>query len=101
MEIMVVRSLHVEEELCQNRFAQPFTVLRLTAASGNPVLFVVIFASDRSNGGIASWDEDIEIMVDPVKDENGEIILSVGEGNYFPSGPICLFQGKGNLYLPL
>jgi hypothetical protein len=36
-------------------------------------------------------------MIDPVKDEYGEIILSeldFGEGKYFPSGPTCDFCEK-------
>jgi hypothetical protein len=52
----------------------------------------------------ANWAEGIDIMVDPVKDEKGEIILSemiFGEGKYFPSGPTGLFRGKRIPYLPL
>jgi hypothetical protein len=82
-----------------------FTVLGLTAATGEPVLCVVIFTSDKKEGGVvANWSEGIDITVDPVKDENGEIVLSdvnFREGKYFPSGPTCLFRGKQIPYLPL
>jgi hypothetical protein len=91
------------KQICATR-DRHFTVLGLTAATGDPVLCVVIFASDKSNGVVANWAEGIDIMVDPVKDEKGEIILSelnFGEGKYFPSGPTCLFRGKRIPYLPL
>jgi hypothetical protein len=81
------------KQICSTRDCH-FTVLGLTASSGNPVLCVVIFASDKSNGVVANWTEGIDIMVDPVKDESREIILSeinFGEGKYFPSGPTCNF----------
>jgi hypothetical protein len=76
-----------------------FTALGLAAATRDPVLCVVIFASDKSN-----WAEAIEIMGDPLKDEKGEIFLSelnFGEGKYFPSSTTCLFCGKSIPYLPL
>jgi hypothetical protein len=91
------------KQICATR-DRHFTVLGLTAASGDSVLCVVIFASEKNNGVVANWAEGIDIMVDPVKDENGEIILSelnFGEGKYFPSGPTCLFRGKRIPYLPL
>jgi hypothetical protein len=81
-----------------------FTVLRLTAATGDPVLCVVIFASEKKDGVVANWSEGIDITVEPVKDEHGEIVLgdeNFGEGKYFPSGPTCNFRGKQIAYLPL
>jgi hypothetical protein len=91
------------KQICSTR-DRHFTVLGVTAATGDPVLCVVIFASEKTNGVIANWAEGIDIMVDPVKDEQGEIILSevnFGEGKYFPSGPTCCFRGKRIPYLPL
>jgi hypothetical protein len=82
-----------------------FTVLGLTAATGEPILCVVIFASDNKHGVLVSdWAEGIDIRVLPERDENGEICLeevNFGNGKYFPCGPICNFRGKQLKYLPL
>jgi hypothetical protein len=81
-----------------------FTVLGLTAATGEPVLCVIIFASDKE-GVPANWATGIDIMVTPHFDEEGEIDLTdevnFGTGKYFPSGPTCLFRGKNVPCLPL
>jgi hypothetical protein len=90
------------KQIASNR-DRHFTVLGLTAASGDPVLCVVIFASERK-GVAASWAEGIDLTVDPVKDEDGAVLLekvNFGEGKYFPSGPTCFFRGKEIPYLPL
>jgi hypothetical protein len=50
------------------------------------------------------WAEGIDITIDPVLDENGDILLDdvkFGKGKYFPSGPTCIFRGKEIKYLPL
>ena len=81
-----------------------FTLLGLTAGTGEAVLCVIIFASERTEGVVANWAEGIDITIDPVKDENGEIVIgevNFGEGKYFPSGPTCKFRGKNIPYLPL
>jgi hypothetical protein len=91
------------KQICSTR-DRHFTVLGLTAATGDPILCVVIFALEKNHGVVANWLEGIDIMVDPVKNENGEIILrevNFGEGKYFPSGPTCCFCGKTIPYLPL
>ena len=74
-----------------------FTVLGLTAGTGEPVLCVVVFASEKKHGVVADWAEGIDITVKPVTDENGENILdevNFGNGKYMPSGPTCFFRGK-------
>jgi hypothetical protein len=91
------------KQICSSR-DKHFTVLGLTAATGDPVLCVVIFASEKKEGVVGNWSEGIDIMVNPVLDEKGEVILSevnFGEGKYFPSGPTCCFRGKTIPYLPL
>jgi hypothetical protein len=91
------------KQICSTR-DRHFTVLGITASTGDPVLCVVIFASDKKTGVNANWAEGIDITVNPVMDENGEILLSevnFGQGKYFPSGPQCCFRGKTIPYLPL
>jgi hypothetical protein len=91
------------KQICSSR-DKHFTVLGLTAATGEPVLCVVIFASEKKGGVVANWSEGIDLMVDPVLDEKGEVLVSdinFGQGKYFPSGPTCCFRGKHIPYLPL
>jgi hypothetical protein len=81
-----------------------FTVLGLTAATGEPVLCVVVFASESKHGVVADWAQGIDITVIPEKDENGEVIVddvNFGDGKYWPGGPTCIFRGKELKYLPL
>jgi hypothetical protein len=52
-----------------------FTVLGLTAGTGEPMLCVVIFASEKKHGVVTDWAEGIDITVVPVLDENGDILL--------------------------
>ena len=81
-----------------------FTLLGVSAGIGDAVLCVTIFSSERTEGVYANWAEGIDIMTNPVKDENGEIIIgevNFGEGKYFPSGPKCKLRGKEIPYLPL
>jgi hypothetical protein len=81
-----------------------FTVLGVTAATGEPVLCVVIFASDKE-GVSANWATGMDITVDPEQDEFGKIDINdeknFGKDKYFPSGPTCNFRGKKIPYLPL
>jgi hypothetical protein len=82
-----------------------FTVLGVTAATGEPVLCVVIYASENEEGIAANWVTGVDITVVPEKDENGNIDIdgekNFGKGKYFPSGPTCTFRGKEIPYLPL
>lgn len=80
-----------------------FTVLGFTAASGDPVLCVVIFAGDR-NTMPGNWTAGIDIQVPPVMDEEGRILLeevNFGPGKFYPGGPVCIFREKVVPYLPL
>jgi hypothetical protein len=80
-----------------------FTVLGVTAASGKPVLCVVIFASEKESITV-SWASGIDIQIDPIYDKDGNIILdteNIGGGMYFQGGPKCCFRGREIPYLPL
>jgi hypothetical protein len=80
-----------------------FTVLGFTAANGDPVLCVIIFASEKELIS-GNWATGIDPTVSPILDEDGEIMLTednFGEGKFYPSGPTCLFRGKRVPYLPL
>jgi hypothetical protein len=78
----------------------------VTAANGNPVLCVVIFASER-NAIPENWVTGIDIQKVPVMEEmeNNSVVASdpsnFGKGNYFPYGPTCNFLGKDLPCLPL
>jgi hypothetical protein len=73
------------------------TVLPLTAATGEPVVCAVIFASEKTSVE-SSWHTGIDITVDPIVDEHGNVDAknpdNYGPGKYFPSGPTCFFRGK-------
>ena len=59
-------------------------------------LCLIIFASETTIGVVATWTEAIDVRINPVKDENEEIIigeLNFGEGKHFPSGPRCKSRG--------
>lgn len=80
-----------------------FTVLGFTAANGDPVLCVVIFAGEKElmHG---HWTSGIDITFRPLLDEEGVILLTednFGEGKFYPGGPRCMFRGKRIPYLPL
>ena len=110
---------HVGGELflCQKgTVPQLFSSTRdfFTSASGEAIACVVIFKSERANekktdcdeieqngdsfwkGVRADWKLGIDHTVDPVKDENGNIIFeaNIGPGKYFPGGPTCTYHGK-------
>jgi hypothetical protein len=75
-----------------------FTVLGVTAASGDPVLCVVIFASERDVIP-ESWVTGIDIQKNPLMEETDSTKVALDSGNfgknkYFPGGPLCNFLGK-------
>jgi hypothetical protein len=89
------------KQICSTR-DRHFSVLGLTASTGDSVLCVVIFASEKQNGVVKNWLEGIDVMVDPVKDINGEIILSevnFREGKVFSLWSNLLFPRKTNSVL--
>ena len=73
------------------------TVLPFTAASGEPVICVVIFASNKTQVE-TTWHTGIDITADPILDWKGDIDTmhpdNHGPKKYFPSGPVCHFWGK-------
>lgn len=78
---------------------QHFTVLGVTNARGDPILAVVIFASERKNGCPSNWYWGIDCTVtDPKMTPDGADVslddCNFGPGNYFPGGPVCKFNGK-------
>ena len=74
-----------------------FTVLPFTSASGKAICCVIIFQSDRVDEVPIHWRTGIDVQVtDPVLDEYGkpDMNLNMGEGNYYPGGPKCIYNGK-------
>ena len=70
-----------------------FTLIGLTALTGEPVMCIIILEGKNPN---ASIEAGVDITVDPVGDSNGDSFLfdNSGPGNYFPGGPVCEFRGK-------
>jgi len=66
-----------------------FTAIGLTAASGDPVMAIVIFAT-KELSFIQRMGHDI--MVD--YDNTVSVTENSGVGKSFPGGPTCLFRGK-------
>jgi hypothetical protein len=67
-----------------------FTVLDLTAASGEPVMCTIIFAAK-------SMHDDWRTGFDPLVEWVGEpdnLEANIGVGKQYPMGPTCLFKGK-------
>jgi hypothetical protein len=73
-----------------------FTVLGFTAATGEPVMCVVIFQGERSELPL-HVSQGIDIFAD-CNDENIGSFQFVhdnsGKGNFLPGGPECVFRGK-------
>ena len=66
-----------------------FTAIGLTAASGDPVMAIVIFAA-KELSFIQRMGHDI--MID--FDKTSTITEISGVGKAFPGGPTCIFRGK-------
>lgn len=73
------------------------TVLPITSATGEPVVCVIIFASERDTVE-PTLHTGIDITVDPILTSLNEVDLkhpeNYGPTKYFPSGPVCVFRGK-------
>ena len=81
-----------------------FTLLPITSASGNAVLYAIIFKS-KQKGVPVDWKQGIDVRVAPktkkVRDQEGNLIDVVdvenldnyGPGKYFPNGPSCYHNG--------
>ena len=70
-----------------------FTLLGLTALTGDPVMCVLIIEGKKMNAlqecGMDIFAEKIGEMSDEIFFENNQ-----GQGKRFPGGPTCVFQGK-------
>ncbi len=73
------------------------TVLPFTAAPGEPVICVIIFASERKHVE-STWHAGIDTTVDPIL--NLHVLVDTRKPDnhrsrkYFPFGPVCHFWGK-------
>ena len=70
-----------------------FTLIGLTALSGEPVMCVIILEGKNPK---ASIEAGIDINVQPVGDVNDEDFVqnNSGPGKYYPGGAVCEFNGK-------
>jgi len=70
-----------------------FTMIGLTAFTGEPVMCILIFEGKHPKGHI---EAGIDITVTPDGDNTKpEFILNnSGAGKYYPGGPECTFKGK-------
>jgi hypothetical protein len=68
-----------------------------TAATGEPVLCVVIFKSENEQSIPLSWVSGLDITKLFCKDneeDNDNIRSMTGKGKVYPFGPECVFRGK-------
>ena len=70
-----------------------FTLIGLTALTGEPVMCVLIIEGKRPNPSI---EAGIDIRVSPTGSfsDNDFLLKNCGNGKYFPGGPECTFRGK-------
>lgn len=70
-----------------------FTLIGLTALTGEPVMAVIILQGKRPQ---ASLEAGIDINVDPIGNATDSDYLQKNSGpnKYFPGGPVCHFNGK-------
>ena len=72
-----------------------FTLLPFTSASGEAVCCVVIF-QHKSGEVPVEWKTGVDVTIDPIRDKNNDIDmrLNLGNGNFYPGGPKCNYNGK-------
>ena len=70
-----------------------FTMIGLTALTGEPVMCILIIEGKLPNGSIESG---IDFTVTPTGDPNDSdfILKNSGPGKHFPGGPECQFRNK-------
>ena len=71
-----------------------WTTLGFTAATGEPVICVIIIKAKELNA-----TDTLGIDIFQTYDENKSIAENTGMGKKFPGGPICHFRGKDVKYL--
>ena len=74
-----------------------FSMIGLTALTGEPVMCILIIAGKKPN---ATIEAGVDIRINPVGNPKSRNFLhqNSGPGKYFPGGPVCSFRGKN---LPL
>ena len=65
------------------------TVIGLTAASGDPVMAIIIFAAEE-----LTFEQRMGHDIRVPFDEDVPIRANSGPGKTFPGGPTCIFRGK-------
>ena len=70
-----------------------FTLIGLTALTGEPVMCIIIIEGKKPKGSI---EAGIDINVNPIGEptDNNFIWNNSGPGKYYPGGPVCYFRGK-------
>ncbi len=91
-ELLLTAKKSVGQKRCSTR-NQKFTLIGLTAFSGEPVMCVIMIKGKLPNGSI---EVGIDITVRPKGsiDDNDFIFKNSGNGCYYPGRPECFFRGK-------
>ena len=70
-----------------------FTLIGLTALTGEPVMAVIIVAGKKPKGNIEAG-MDIFITPDGSPNDEDYVMKNSGPGRFFPGGPYCKFRNK-------
>ena len=75
-----------------------FTLIPITAATGEVIMCVVIFQYKQKEVSVR-WQLGIDVRVQPEKDEMVNIFFDKattnhGPGKYLPGGPTCIYNGE-------
>ena len=91
-ELLLTAKKSVGQRKCSTR-NRKFTLIGLTAFSGEPVMCVIIVEGKLANGAI---EAGIDITVTPKgsMDDPNFIFNNSGNGCYYPGGPECIYRGK-------
>jgi len=79
-----------KEKLHKNR---RFTLIGLTALTGEPVMVVIIIAGKKPKGNIEAG-MDILMNPDGSPNDTDYVMKNSGPGRFFPGGPHCKFRNK-------
>ena len=73
--------------------SKKFTMIGLTALTGEPVMYILIIEGKLPNGSI---EAGIDFTVTPTgsSSDSDFIIKNSGPGKHFPGGPECYFRNK-------
>ena len=91
-ELLLTARKSVGQRKCSTR-NRKFTLIGLTAFTGEPVMCVIIVEGKLPNGAI---EAGIDITVEPSGciDDPDFIFNNSGNGCYYPGGPKCTYRGK-------